>query len=275
MSVQHPYLFNFSASPVGGGLKRLHEYARWFDAHGGAWFAVHARSRALADEFPRNEYVLVEQSAARRMLGTQSEISGFVTRAGTPRCYYAYGVPIYERLGALNWFHLSNVLPLAWRQLPMPLGDKLKFAVLGFRLAGHLENADVISAESNASLALVDPAYRNRQFLSVNGSDDELAYLAKGERATKEAMATVVGTYRHKALEDSCLVFDMLRQREPGFTLQIFGDPAFIPPSVTARAGVVVKGNRPRTEVVAALRTSKVYISTTRIENLSSPVYLP
>ncbi len=267
MSVQHPYLFNFSASPVGGGLKRLSEYARWFDAHGGAWFAVHAKSRAIADEFPRNEYMLVEQSAARRMLGTQREIRGFVERTGTPRCYYAYGIPVYERVGALNWFHLSNVLPLAWRQLPMSLGDKLKFAALGFRIAGQLKHADVISAESNASLALVGRASKDRHVLSVNGSDDELAYLANGETVVKASVATVVGTYRHKALEDSCLVFDMLRQRDPGLILQIFGDPSCIPPSLTARAGVVVKGNRPRAEVVAALRTSKVYISTTRIEN--------
>jgi hypothetical protein len=139
--------------------------------------------------------------------------------------------------------------------------------LLGWRITGRLKNADVISAESNASLALVDPAYRERLFLSVNGSDDELAYLARGETAGKEQVATVVGTYRHKALEDSCLVFEALRQRDPGLTLQIFGDPAFIPPAVTARAGVVVKGNRPRAEVIAALRTSKFYISTTRIEN--------
>lgn len=267
MSVRHPYLFNFSASPVGGGLKRLYEYARWFDAHGGARFAVHARNRGLADECPRNEYVFVEQSAARRMVGTQREIRGFVARTGPPRCYYAYGIPMHERLGALNWFHLSNVLPLAWRHVPMPVGDRLKFALLGCRITGRLKNAEVISAESAASLALLDPAYRDRLFLSVNGSDDELAYLARGEVAAKEPVATVVGTYRHKALEDSCLVFEMLRRREPGLTLQIFGDPACIPSSVTARAGVVAKGNRPRAEVVAALRVSKVYISTTRIEN--------
>lgn len=270
MTPQYSFLFNFSASPVGGGLKRLSEYARWFDAHGGAWFAIHPRCAHLRHDFPRNEFVVIEQSSVRRMLGNLREIRHFSAQIGTLECYYAYGVPMYERLGALNWFHLSNALPLCWRRVPMPLRDTLKFGVLGHRLRQHMGNADVISAESQASLALIDPALRDRLFLSVNGSDDELAHLRSGEVLAKEPIATVVGTYRHKALEDSCRVFDMLRSGDDRLRLLIFGDAAWIPRELRAHPHVVVMGNRPRAEVIATLRRSRYCISTTRVENSSN-----
>jgi glycosyltransferase involved in cell wall biosynthesis len=174
---------------------------------------------------------------------------------------------MYERLGALNWFHLSNALPLCWRSVPMPIRDTLKFGVLGLRLTQYMGNADVISAESKASLALINPAYRDRLFLSVNGSDDELAHLQSGQVLAKERIATVVGTYRHKALDDSCRVFDMLRSNDDALKLLMFGDAEWIPQHVRTHPHVVVMGNRTRSEVIATLRTSKYYISTTRVEN--------
>ena len=156
MSVAHHYLFNFAASPVGGGLKRLCEYARWFDDNGGAYFIIHPEVERLTDEFTANQFFVLAQSPARRMLGEFSGVLSIRDKIGTPLCYYSYGIPLYERVGRLNWFHLSNVLPLAWRTLSMPLGDRLKFAILGYRLTHHLGDADVISAESQASLARID-----------------------------------------------------------------------------------------------------------------------
>ena len=34
MRIKFPFLFDFAASHSGGGYKRLHEYARWFDGGG-------------------------------------------------------------------------------------------------------------------------------------------------------------------------------------------------------------------------------------------------
>ena len=39
------FLFNFSSSASGGGLKRLLAYSDWFNNNGGAQFIVHSNLR--------------------------------------------------------------------------------------------------------------------------------------------------------------------------------------------------------------------------------------
>src|SRR4029453_10582326 len=53
--LEHDILFNFAASPVGAGLKRLYEYAKWFDAHGGARFIIHPGCESRVRDFRRND----------------------------------------------------------------------------------------------------------------------------------------------------------------------------------------------------------------------------
>jgi hypothetical protein len=80
----------------------------------------------------------------------------------------------------------------------------------------------------------------------------------------------VVGTYPYKALDESYAVFDELRKADSQLQLVIFGDEAEVPSAIRKRPGVVIKGNRPRSEVMLALRRAKYYISTTLIENSSN-----
>jgi glycosyltransferase involved in cell wall biosynthesis len=271
MNAAYPLLFNFSASPVGGGLKRLVEYARWFDAHGGAWFMVHGRCRRLVEEFPRNRFFVIEQSRLARMVDDFASVRRTLAEIeAMPACYYAYGIPLYARVGRMNWFHLSNVLPLAWRGMPLPLRSRLRFRLLGHQIKKGLPLADVISAESNASLELLDSAYRDRLFLSVNGSDDEVREFERAEATERRPLAVVVGTYPHKNLDESCAVFDALRARDPRLTLVVFGDSQPIPAAIRRRSDVVIRGNRPRPEVIEALRSAQYYISTALIENSSN-----
>ena len=107
----------------------------------------------------------------------------------------------------------------------------------------------------------------DKLFLSVNGSDDELASLSAANDAAKECIATVVGTASYKALQDSFRVFEMLRKSDSRLTLMIFGNPRWIPGELTRRHNVVVRGEEPRSTVIECLRKSRIYISTTRIEN--------
>jgi len=88
-TVECRILFNFAASPVGGGLKRLFEYARWFDEHGGARFIVHPSCEYLRDEFRRNDYVVARQIAASRILQGVLAVREVERAHGSPDCYYA------------------------------------------------------------------------------------------------------------------------------------------------------------------------------------------
>jgi len=265
--MEHRYLFNFAVSYMGGGRKRLEEYSRWFNRRGGAWFIVHANCASLRAEFPINCYFTVHQSHFDRIFRDCAYIGGILQKIGKPLFYYSYGIPIYARVGQIDWFHCSNVLPLSWKGVPLSFADRLKFRFLGDRILQNLCHADVISAESQASLSLFSNECLSKLILSVNGSDDELSFLSERDIGQKDNTATILGTYSYKAVGDSYRIFQMLRRRDPALQLVIIGDKSGIPQAVRGDKGVNTTGLLNRKEVLAWLRKTKYYISTTRVEN--------
>lgn len=264
--VANRFLFNFSSSYLGGGLKRLQEYAQWFNSHGGAWFIIHARCASLREIFPANRYFVVRQLRYRRIYDDTGYLRDISVEIGRPYLYYAYGIPIYHRVADVNWFHLSNLLPVYSRNVPLSLFDRLKLGYLGWRIRWHQHNADVISAESMFSLEKMRAADATKLFLSVNGSDDELK---RSDVPAEEVddIAVVVGTYRYKALNDAYRVFDMLRATNSELQLVVIGERAWMPRHLRHRDGVLVLGQLPRDKVVEYLSRARYYISTTLIEN--------
>jgi len=170
-------------------------------------------------------------------------------------------------VGRLNWFHLSNVLPLRTRGIPLTPGFRLKMQYLGWRIRASLPNADVVSAESEESLALLGAEHALARVVSVNGSDDELAFAARRHTLPSERVAVAVGTYTYKAIPDALRVFQALRERGVVDRLVIIGDLATVPTRIHELADVTVTGSLPRPEVIGWLERARVYISTTHVEN--------
>lgn len=267
MNAGNNFLFNFSVSHSGGGYKRLYEYSKWFNANGGASFAIHPLCQHLVSEFPSNRFFVVDQSRWDRIFDDCGYLSWIKNLMGRPDLYYSYGIPIYGRFGELNWFHLSNVLPLAMQDVPIDMYDRLKLGFLGKRIKETLGNADIVSAESNFSLDVIGVPYSNRLFLSVNGADDELAYLTNDGGKVGGNFATAVGTYRYKALGHALHVFDSLKISNPRLTFRIIGDETMVPLALRRRDDILIMGLLGRSKVIDLLRESKYYISMTHIEN--------
>jgi hypothetical protein len=257
--MRFPYLFNFAASSRGGGLKRLEEYSRWFDARGGAAFAIHHSCARMAAQFP--------ESVVGRLLQDGDYLKEIVGEIGSIDFYYAYGIPVYRPIGGTNWFHLSNVMPFNFWRYRLPLIDYVKQPMLALRYQQNLKHADIVSAESHASLEFLKVGDRSKLFVSVNGSDDELARAATPQVACAESVAVVVGTYSYKAIQDSYRVYQYLKSREFDLRLTIIGDAGKVPSSVRRDRSVRCTGLLPRDEVVRILDRASYYISTTRLEN--------
>jgi hypothetical protein len=268
MQVANNYLFNFSASYSGGGYKRLSEYVKEFNSRGGAHFIIHPNCSSLTEGFINNSYHIVEQSKLERVLNDCAYLQQIIDVNGVPDLYYAYGIPVYSKVARVNWSHLSNVLPLAPQGIPMSPLDHIKMRFLGSRIRNNFINADVISAESNYSLDLIGSESKKKLFLSVNGSNDELAVLMEDSIQSKSDIAVVIGTHRYKALTESFSIFEMLRYtRCEGLKLAIIGSSENIPKYIRLNPNVLVKGLLPRVEVINCLRAARYYISTTYIEN--------
>ena len=267
MGVANRFLMNFAASYSGGGFKRLYEFAKWFDANGGAWFIIHPNCAGLRDEFQNNQFWIADQPRYERVFNDCRYLAAIETEIGEPELYYSYGIPIYRKVGRQNWFHLSNVLPLASSGVPLSLFDRLKLRYLGRKVKQNLHNADIISAESRYSLSLIDGSHRAKLVLSVNGSDEELAYLRGGNPEPKANIATVVGTWRYKGVEDSYRVFEMLRRTNLALRLVIIGNEKSVPKRIQDSESVELRGTLSRAEVIKTLRSSRFYLSATHIEN--------
>lgn len=263
--VAHKYLLNFSVSPAGGGLKRLTGFARWFDKNGGAGFIIHPRSQNVAVTFPNNSYFPVAQTKCDRIFHDCKYLKNILEKTGMPDLYYSYGIPVYSKWGKINWFHLSNVLPLYSNAIPVPFFRRMEYKYLGYLIKKNYRNADIISAESMFSLGLIKVKDTKKLVLSVNGSDDELGNFEKDN--ITENIATVVGTATHKALKDSYCIFQKLKQTDSKLKLVLIGDEKPIPHELRNNHDIIIKGQLAQTEVCEWLKRSRYYISTTMIEN--------
>lgn len=265
-TVKNKYLFNFAVSYMGGGLKRLHGYAKWFNEHGGAWFIIHPQCEPLISEFKNNRFFVAGQARYQRLFNDCAYLPGVLEEIETPDLYYSYGIPIYSKSGKVNWFHLSNVLPLYSKGIPLSLFDRIKLKYLGFRIKNNYHNADVIASDSPFSLSLVKIKETEKLFLSLMASDDELFHFKNTPPKKKENIATVVGTQKYKVLKDSYHIFKMLRAKNPQLKLILIGSEKDIPNDFRANNGIIIKGVLKRREVIEYLRESKYYISTTCID---------
>lgn len=261
-------LFNFSASYSGGGLKRLEAYSREFDRTGGAFFLIHPKSSYLVDSFKNNTYYIISQSKISRLLKDGKYLSDILKKIGPIDFYYSYGIPIYSKIDAVAWLHISNVLPFAYKGVPMSIIDHIKMRYLGFIFKNNFKNANVISAESNYSLTLICEKDKDKGFKSINGGDDELSLAGEGEGGSYLPIAVVLGTYRYKKIEDSFRVFEELRSKDsPSLKMLIIGVEKFIPKYIIKNKNVIISGLLHRSEVINKLQYAKYYISTTCIEN--------
>ncbi|MBW2660877.1 MAG: glycosyltransferase [Deltaproteobacteria bacterium] len=265
------FLFNFSASYGGGGLKRLMAYSSWFNEHGGASFIVNDRLKGIDKQFPVNKYLFLRQSRFSRVINYSSQLNNLIADTGAIDLYYSYGMPLPRKVSRVSWFHLSNVLPLTKEIVPLPLKRRLEMLLLGFLINSCLKYADVISAESDTSIGLFDKLLSHKLFISVNGSDDEISAYENGVGAgvnrDAENIAVAVGTYYYKCIDDVYKVYSHLLKSNPSLRLIIIGAREYIPSYVLKDHHVVAKGFLSQSEVCDLMRRSKYYITSTIIEN--------
>ena len=121
-------IFDFSASPVGGGLLRLKEYIHFFNEHNNnVLFLVHPRAPRELFEGLKCKIVVLPRSPLKRIFFDSTFLKEYIGKA---RCFFSYGIPIYKRVGELNWMHLSNALPFGYRKCSLNTKNKIKNYIL-------------------------------------------------------------------------------------------------------------------------------------------------
>ena len=259
------FLFNFSRSYYGGGLKRLLAYSKYFNENGGANFIVNSKAKPYIKEYLNNEYYYLNSNIYNIINGDKNYLLNLVKSLNTIDLYYSYGIPIAFRIGKINWFHLSNVLPLVERaQYNISMYRSIELTFLGFLIKKKYSNADILSAESNYSLTLFPINSKQKQVNSPNGSDKEIELFGKPSRNN---IAVVVGTSTYKDLTKSYNIFLKLQKDDSQLKMVIFGEASTIPFDIRSDKNVEIKNITSNKEVLDLLSSAKFYINTSKIEN--------
>lgn len=263
---KNKYLFDFSSSFIGGGLKRLSEYSNYFNINGGAFFLIHPNSQELIDTYPLNKYLVIRKNKLQQLTNNQKHLIDFFSINSDFDLYYSYGIPILKRYAEVNWMHISNILPFIDDAFPLTFLETTKIKILRKTFQYGVKNADIVSAESQASLKHIKS---KKLFLSENGSDDEIRLFqnAKSHELIRKDIAVVLGTYRYKDLNAAYEIFTMLRLKNRNLKLIIIGDKSPVPLEILGDPNVSLMGLLPRNEVIKYLLNSKYYLSATLVEN--------
>jgi glycosyltransferase involved in cell wall biosynthesis len=261
------YLFNFSSSYFGGGLKRILAYLRWFNERGGACFVLNHRLKGIEKTFPANRYCFLRQHPISKVLNYSRKFNLFVSEIEKINFYYSYGIPLVRNLGRINWIHIANVLPFVNSRQYVSLKRSLELQLLGFLINKSTKYADIVSAESQSSLNLLDTSHQAKLVVSVNGSDEEIAAYDKKNTSQTENVAVAVGTCQYKSIDDVYTIYLHLRQSNPDLCLVIAGIKEDVPAYIQKDNQVILRGVLSQLQVCDLLKNAKYYITATLIEN--------
>jgi len=267
------WLFNFSNSPTGGGLNRLKEYAKWFAEREGATFLINIKVKYTVNWPDGNTYYFVNINNLSRLVTDTPYLKAILLETGKPDVYFSYGIPIEKKIGALNWFHLSNALTLSTYKISLPLSLKVKQKILGMRLMNNIENIDVFSAESNFSINLFNNSIKNKfkktTIVLQNGYDlERIISFMDCTRNDSESYAITIGTQKYKRIDVVYDVFLKLKERSPRLNnLFIIGNEKDLNNSLVSNPDVTVLSNIKTSELFNLLFNSEYFISASEIEN--------
>jgi len=267
MRREYDIIFDFSASPVGGGLRRLLAYADHFAASGErVLFLVHPQTEGhVAGK--NVKYQVVRRRALARLFCDRRHVSHYRGRA---RWFFSYGIPIYDNVGDYNWLHVSNALPFQLAGVTLDIKTLARNLLLRERFVACAETCSVVSGESDFVLDIYQQTtgWRRQFTLLRNGMEA----VGRDSGRTRLPLAIAVGTSGYKRLDRTCAVFERMQATRPLEKLLIVGGLEGIPHSVGDKPYATPLGVLPRQQVLHHMRESQVFISTSEIENSSNAV---
>jgi glycosyltransferase involved in cell wall biosynthesis len=260
-------LFDFSSSPIGGGLRRLEAYAEYFSRSSlKTHFFVHDQALNRTTIQRLVPTTLVHKTSVSKLLLKNSYFREFNVGA---KWLYSYGIPTKRGIADRNWLHISNVLPFFLFHATIEPSLLFKMLILRKQYQVNCRNNDIISAESNFSV---------QRYAKVTGWDGKSIVLKNGVHEVnslpepKQPFAVAVGTLSYKRIDRTYQLFQGLKKSLGLKKLLIVGDSTRVPEVIRTAVDVEVRGFLSETEMQSSLRQASYFISTSEVENSSCAV---
>ncbi len=271
------WLFNFSSSWVGGGLVRTIETVKWFDNNCGACFIINDKIKSDISRYDKkNKYFFVSDNKINRIFFEGSYIPKIVEKIGKPDVYFSYGIPVFNNIGKINWFHISNALTLKTNKISLHLKTRIKMLILKKRIIKSIKFTHIVTGESEFSINLLKDEASKRNLkchydVLPNGYDKSLIKKTLNKEKNKiDKYAITVGTYKYKKIEIALKLFHQIREIKNLKKFVVVGQVNNLPLSILKDKFVEVKPKLPREDLFNLLYNSEYYISASQIENSSN-----
>lgn len=271
------WLFNFSSSWVGGGLIRTIETVKWFDDNMGAYFIVNNRIKGKISKYNKiNKYFFISDNKVKRLLSDGYYIPKIIEKIGRPDIYFSYGIPVYNDIGKINWFHISNALALKTEKISLPLKTRIQMLILKKRIIKSIKNTDIATGESEFSISLLKEESSKKNLncyydVLPNGYDiSGIKKIVNKKREVLSKYATTIGTYRYKQIKVALKLFHQIKYANNLRKFIIVGPINNIPKSVIKDEFVEIKPNLSRKDILNLIYNAEYYISASQIENSSN-----
>ena len=278
------WLFNFSVSNKTGSMRRIMATVRFYDENGGATFILHSSLRNDVALYNKNRYFFINQTLLERVFKNEDYIREIITECGQPDIYFSYGIPIYQKIGKVNWFHVSNALSLTVKNIRLSAETKIKMLLLKHRIQATVDNVDIVSGESQYTLDLFQREVRTKKPIRYqivrNGDDSEDLSMMNPKRLVYQGpkYAMTIGIASYKRLDVVYTIFKQIQAEDENLkTLYVVAGPRdlpyipkLIPEVIKLDDSVVVDTFERREELVSMMNSMDYYISASQIENSSN-----
>ena len=270
------WLFNFSSSWNGGGLNRTEETVKWFDNNFGAYFIINYRIKDEISKYnKKNKYFFISENKIKRLFMDGYYISKIIAEIGEPDIYFSYGIPVFNSIAKINWFHISNALTLKTKNISLPWTKRIQMWILKKRIIRSMKYTNIATGESEFSINLLKEENNKKKlkcFYDVlpNGYDISLiknVLNKKRERLYKYGIT--IGTFSYKKIKVALELFHQIKKTNNLKKFIIVGSYDNISKSVIDDRFVEFKSNISRKELFDLLYNAEYYISASQIENSS------
>ena len=268
------YLFNFSSSHTGGGLKILKSYMDLFESKGGVWFILNKKLEStFGDKYSKNKIFFVEIKKFKRFFDDEYYLKPIIKDLPTIELYFSYGIPVYSKVGQTNWFHVSNMIPICPEVSHLGWFSMLQMLLLGHWIRKNRHNADVISADSqdavNRTLEFLSD-YKGKTTVLRNGIDGSFIKL---KTSAKSKTAVTIGTQKYKDLVRLYSLFKQLKSKGEVEELKVIGSEDLIPANLKSDSSVKLMGQIPHEKVVEELAIQPPISQPVPLKTPASPLW--
>ena len=132
-------------------------FGGWFKKDNfGAYFIINDKIKNEIIKYnKKNKYFFISENKIKRLLMDGYYMSKIIVETGKPDIYFSYGIPVFNDIAKINWFHISNALSLKTKNISLPFLKRIQMWILKKRIIKSMNHTHIATGESEFAINLL------------------------------------------------------------------------------------------------------------------------